>query len=155
MSSSMIQTMLAEEPHAPCVKNFDITHEHPTRLDHHLHADPPAVIALRSRLRLNSSLLNSSLKKKKMKASSQCDHCPCADETLEHVILDCPRYDSARHVFIQSFHPKPPNSIGRDEMDSVCLGMSPDHSLKGRKPTHLERASATFLLSIASSRPDI
>jgi hypothetical protein len=150
-ASDMIQNMLKQKPKAPCVSNFDINLEHPTRLDHHLRADRPDVIALRSRLRFNSSLLNSSLKKKNMRDSSRCDHCGWPDETLEHVLLHCPRYASSRSVFIQSFNPKPPD----DELVSICLGMNNDRKIKGRKPTSSEISSASFLRDIASLRPDI
>jgi hypothetical protein len=146
----MLKRMKEKDPQVLFLKNFDFDHEHPTRVDHHLRADPPAVIALRSRLRLNSTLFNSPLHRRKMKDSPHCNHCG-AEETIEHVILSCPRYASARAALIDQLRFKPPD----DQLLLICLGRSEDRKLKGRKLSLFDRASASFLLEIAKLRPDI
>jgi hypothetical protein len=148
----MLKRQLALDPHAPFLKNFDLSSDHPTRIDHHLRSDPPAVIALRSRLRLNSTVFNSPLHKRKMTSSSDCPHCGRGqDETIEHVLLSCSRYASARSALIDSLKFKPPD----DQLLLICLGRSEDHKLKGRKPSLFERSSASFLVEIARLRPNI
>jgi len=78
----MLQRKLYQGSHAPFLKYFDVQHEHPTRPDHHLRSDPPAVIALRSRLRLNSTVFNSSLHQRRMTASPDCVYCAATPETV-------------------------------------------------------------------------
>ena len=146
----MLAKMLEQEPNCLLRLDFDLSSEHPTRVDHHLRTDAPAVIALRSRLRLNSTLFNNSLHKRKIKSSSACDHCN-EDETTEHVLLSCPHYSLARSAFFDSLRFKPPD----DQVLRICLGRSPDCKLKGRRATLFESASASFLLEIARLRPSI
>ena len=91
----LLKRMDDGHPHSPFFSNFDLDTEHPTRPDHYLRADTHAVIALRSRLGLDSTLFNSSLHNRKMKASPKCEHCG-QPETIKHVILSCSQYDSLR-----------------------------------------------------------
>ena len=102
------------------------------------------------RLRLNSTLLNSPLYKRKMKASPKCEHCG-QPETIEHVILSCTQYDSARSDLFAALGFRPPD----DYLMEICLGRTPDRKLKGRKSTAYERASASFLLEIDRLRPHL
>ena len=84
-----------------------------------------------------------------------CPHCPAAEETLEHVLLLCPRYDIARTTFFTSlgFGPpaRPPDALVMD----TCLGCTPDRLERGRQPTAHERSSGTFLLKIEELRPKL
>ena len=146
----LLKRMDDEHPHSPFLSNFDLDTEHPTRPDHHLRADPPAVIALRSRLRLDSTLLNSPLHKRKMKASPKCEHCG-QPETIKHVILSCSQYDSARSDLFAALGFRPPDN----HLMEICLGRTSDRKLKGRKSTAYERASASFLLEIDRLRPHL
>ena len=147
----MMKNMLAENSHAPFLAHFDVSAESPSRLDHHLRSDPPAVIALRSRLRLNSTVFNGPLHKRKMIATPYCIYCPTAVETIDHVLLFCPHYNAARAALFIALGFKPPD----DYLLRICLGRTDDRKLKGSKPTRFERASSSFLLEIARLRPEI
>ena len=147
---NMLRKMSEQKPRCLLRWNFDLRSELPTRCDHHLRSDSPAVIALRSRLRLNSTLFNSSLHKRKIKSSPKCDHCP-DEETTEHVLLSCPHYSLARSAFFDSLRFTPSDN----QVMCICLGRSSDHKLKGRKATLFESASSSFLLEIARLRPGI
>ena len=146
----MIKKMQKENSHAPFLINFDLNEDHLTRPDHHLRADPPSLIALRSRLRLNSSLLNSTMCKRKLLLNENCDSCK-TPETLQHVILHCPRYDTARSTLFATLGFKPPD----DYLLLICLGRTPDRKLRGHRPTLFEHASGLFLSDIARIRPNL
>ena len=146
----LLKRMDDEHPHSSFLSNFDLDIEHPTRPGHHLGADPPAVIALRSCLRLDSTLLNSPLHTRKMKASPKCEHCGQL-ETIKHVILSCSQYDSARSDLCAALGFRPPDNY----LMEICLGRTSDRKLKGRKYGAFERASASFLLEIDRLRPHL
>ena len=123
----LLKRMDAERPHSPFLSNFNLDTEHPTRPDHHPRADPPVVIALRSRLRFDNTLLNSPLHKRKMKASPKCEHCG-QPEAIKHAILPCSQYDSARSNLFAALGFRPPDNHLMD----FCLSRTSDRKLKGR-----------------------
>ena len=61
--------------------------------------DPPSVCSHRSRLRLNRARLNVSMFERKLCPSPLCS-CGGANESVLHVIEDCPLYDSIRRICI-------------------------------------------------------
>ena len=105
----MLQRKLYQGSHAPFLKYCDVQHEHTNRPDHHLRSDPPTVIALRSRLRLNSTVFNSPLHQRRMTASPDCVYCAATPETVEHVLLVCPHYDSSRTALFAALGFRPPD----------------------------------------------
>jgi Reverse transcriptase (RNA-dependent DNA polymerase) len=145
-----INRMIAQNPHSPFTRNYNPHSDHPTRLDHHLRADPPTVIILRSRLRLSCTHLNSPLFKRKRVASPACPHCD-RPETIEHVLLHCPHYHQARLTFFNSIGHKPPDA----DVILICLARTATRGMHGRKQTIEERCSATYLLEIDKLRPDL
>ena len=101
----MITRMLAEQSQSPFLHNFDHDIDHPTHLaGHHLRSDPPPVIALRSRLRLDCTRLNAPFHKRRMVPSPACPHCG-RPETIIHVLLQCRQYAQARDRFIDGLGP--------------------------------------------------
>ena len=146
----MITRMLAKQSQSPFLHNFDPDIDHPTHLDHHLRSDPPPVIALRSRLRLDCTRLNAPLHKRRMVPSPACPHCG-RPETIIHVLLQCRQYAQARDRFIDGLGHKPPD----DEIIEICLGRTLDRTKKGRRQTRDERISGQFLLDIDQLRPGL
>ena len=51
-----------------------------------------------SRLRFNRSRLNQSLHKRHCAVTDKCPTCPDQVETVEHVVMSCPRYGALRFV---------------------------------------------------------
>ena len=122
----MLQRKLYQGSHVPFLKFFDVQHEHPTRPDHHLRSDPPTVIALRSRLRLNSTVFNSPLHQRRMTASPDCVYCAATPETVEHVLLVCPHYDSSRTALFAALGFRPPDG----DLIKICLSWAGTRSSK-------------------------
>ena len=56
----------------------------------------PSVASIVSRLRFNRARLNQSLNKRRVSASDKCPTCGDVVETVEHVVMFCPRYDVLR-----------------------------------------------------------
>jgi hypothetical protein len=52
--------------------------------------------AVRARLRLERSSLNSSLFQRRITADPSCPECKANDETVQHCLLECPRYEMHR-----------------------------------------------------------
>ena len=129
----MIRRMLAEQSQSPFLHNFDPDIDHPTHLDHHLRSDPPPVIALRSRLRLDCIRLNAPLHKRRMVPSPACPHCGRL-ETIIHVLLQCRQYAQTRDRFIDGLGHKPPD----DE------NVSEGHSTERRKAVDRHAMSASL-----------
>ena len=141
------------KPHskAPFLASFVPASAPASRMDHHLRADAPCVIALRSRLRFDTCQLNASMHHKKMRASQFCPFCPHPfPETLSHVLLVCSHYDAARTAFIASLGFRPPDA----QLCDICLGCAGDRYRAGHRPSKFELASAAFLFEIDKLRPD-
>ena len=75
----------------------------PSSSSSYLFLDPRPIQVLRARLRFDAARLNFSLHKRRQVPSPRCAHCssirPYAvfvDESVHHVLLDCPRYEEAR-----------------------------------------------------------
>lgn len=58
--------------------------------------DPALVAKRRARLRFDRSSLNKSLFRRRLAASPYCPDCPNDEDTAEHILLHCQRYDAAR-----------------------------------------------------------
>ena len=89
-------TFIAPEPHSlfPCYINSPSCPG--TTLPLYLTTLPPAEASTISRLRFNRSRLNQSLFKRHRSHTDKCATCPDTSETVEHVLLTCPRYDRLR-----------------------------------------------------------
>ena len=149
-ASDLLSRMVDKKPKSPFMKFFDIESISLTRVDHCFRSDPPAIIALRSRLRMDWALLNHPLFIRRMISSDTCPHCP-ASETIEHVLLDCPQYNAARTEFYKSFSHKPTN----DRLVAICFGCTDDSKQAGHHRTLYEKISGHFLLEIARLRPSL
>jgi hypothetical protein len=150
VAADMMKRMLAHDPHALFLQGFAVEEEPTRRVDHYLRADPPAVIALRARVRLGSTAVNVNMNKMKIVNNPACPHCH-AVETIQHVILHCPHYGAARFTLESAFAFKPPDDFVMD----LCLGRTQDHVKKGRKRTFYEKISGNFLLDIDRLRPKL
>jgi hypothetical protein len=67
-----------------------------TYLPLYLTALMPPDASIISRLRFNRSRLNQSLYKRHRANTDKCSTCPNTVETVEHVVMSCPRYDKYR-----------------------------------------------------------
>ena len=56
----------------------------------------PSDASVISRLRFNRARLNQSLHKRRISPTDKCPTCVDAVETVEHVVMHCPRYDAFR-----------------------------------------------------------
>ena len=86
-----------------------------------------------------------------MTASPDCVYCAATPETVEHVLLVCPHYDSSRTALFAALGFRHP--VG--DLIKICLGCAADNNLKGEKPSLYECLSGSFLLDIARLRPDL
>ena len=70
----------------------------------YLYHDPPTICRMRSRLRFNVAKTNVILHKYRLIESSLCDYPQChrggLDETRQHVLLECPRYNRNRQMMM-------------------------------------------------------
>jgi Reverse transcriptase (RNA-dependent DNA polymerase)/Endonuclease-reverse transcriptase len=62
----------------------------------------PSNASVISRLRFNRSRLNQSLHYRRVLTTNKCPTCPDEIETVEHVVMSCPRYDVARFACFRS-----------------------------------------------------
>ena len=69
-----------------------------TSLPSYLSLLSPSDASVLSRLRFNRSRLNQSLHKRRCAVTDKCPTCPDQIETVEHVVMSCPRYDVLRFV---------------------------------------------------------
>ena len=106
------------------------------------------MIALRSDL--DYTHLNAPLKKRRMVTSSARPHCG-QEETINHVLLLCPRYQQARLRFLNSLGHKPPD---KDTL-LICLGRTENRTNRDKKQTNEEHCSGQFLLDIDELRPGL
>jgi hypothetical protein len=60
--------------------------------------DTRRVTAIRARLRLDRPSLNASLAQRRVVTSKTCPECKASEETIEHCLLECPRYANARQT---------------------------------------------------------
>ena len=67
-----------------------------TSLPSYLHLLSPSDASIVSRLRFNRARLNQSLHKRHVSPTDKCPTCPGIVETVEHVLMSCPRYDALR-----------------------------------------------------------
>ena len=67
-----------------------------TSLPSYLRLLSPSNASVVSRLRFNRARLNQSLNKRRVSSTNKCPTCPDVIETVEHVVMSCPRYDSIR-----------------------------------------------------------
>jgi hypothetical protein len=63
----------------------------------YMRIDPPAVCAIRTRLRLNRSDLAASLYRRHAVSSPECTRCGASHETIEHVLDSCAEYADLRY----------------------------------------------------------
>ena len=67
-----------------------------TSLPLYFHLLSPADASVLSRLRFNRARLNQLLNKRRVSPTDKCPTCPDVVETVEHVVMSCPRYDVLR-----------------------------------------------------------
>jgi hypothetical protein len=86
----------APEPHSlfPCYNNNPSCQDKSLPL--YLTTLPPTDAATIARLRFNRSRLNQSLFKRHRSDTDKCPNCSGTVETVEHVLMSCPRYDKER-----------------------------------------------------------
>ena len=89
-------SFIAPEPHSlfPCYINYPCCPEKTLPL--YLTTLPPSEASTIARLRFNRSRLNQSLFKRHRSDTDKCPTCPNVIETVEHVLMACPRYDKQR-----------------------------------------------------------
>ena len=84
------------DPHSlfPCYINKTICTD--TSIPSYLQILHPNTSSIVSRLRFNRARLNQSLHKRSRSITSMCATCINTPETVEHVVMQCPRYDTIR-----------------------------------------------------------
>ena len=77
-----------------CYKLFPVLRD--TTLPSYFHLLSPSDASVISRLRFNRARLNQSLHYRHVLTTDKCPTCPDVRETVEHVVMSCPRYDAIR-----------------------------------------------------------
>jgi hypothetical protein len=113
--------------------------------------DDPRHLSLRARLRHNRSNLRTSLFKRKLCSDDRCRYCQNEIESLDHVVLSCPRLTSARSTLKQKL-----SGLNFILSTALILGAIPK-SLESKKsrPKLLKLLSVTgeFLVSLDTHFP--
>ena len=112
----------------------------------------PSDASVISRLRFNRSRLNQSLFKRHKSDSDKCPTCPDSTESVQHVLISCPRYDVDRfHCLCTLSHitNQPPLSIMFPFPFLLCS--FPPSTVKSQQPP-LIQAIAKFLRSVRRLR---
>lgn len=112
----------------------------------------PSVASIVSRLRFNRARLNQSLNKRHVSPSDKCPTCLDVVETVEHVVMSCPRYDAARFAcfcHLSAITKQPPLSASFPFPFLLC-SFPPD--VINAHATQFVRIIGTFLSSVQRMR---
>jgi hypothetical protein len=121
----------------------------------YLYLDTPRIARIRARLRFKQATFNQmeymkmigkSIESKSVdnKPSPYCATCKSEFETLEHVLLMCPRYNDARNVCRAALKPT---------KTSLSINLILAHGLSGKHMKKILEATGLFILSVYNSRP--
>jgi len=78
----------------PCYVSMRVMSD--TSLPSYFRLLSPSDASVVSRLRFNRARLNQSLNKRRVSSTNKCPTCPDVVETVEHIVMSCPRYDKLR-----------------------------------------------------------
>ena len=123
-----------------------------TSLTSSLHLLSPSDASIVSRLRFNRARLNQSLHKRHVSPTNKCPTCPDVVETVEHVVMSCPRYDALRfHCFcaLSAITKQPPLSCSFPFPFLLCS--FPDSVIKVHA-NQFVRIISSFLSSVQRVR---
>jgi hypothetical protein len=95
LSRSRIKQMCLSRSLASLSDRFRSLHPDPGPAMY-LRVDAKPIAAIRARLRFDRARLNHSLCRRGLSHSSHCPHCPDQPETVEHLLMSCPRYAAER-----------------------------------------------------------
>ena len=90
-------TTINAEPHSLFPYYINTPTYTNTPIPTYLHTLTPKMSSAVSRLRFNRARLNQSLHKRKCSLTPMCNTCETTPETVEHVVMQCPRYDDIRY----------------------------------------------------------
>ena len=147
------RSFIAPEPHSlyPCYVDQPPPLKTIT-LPQYLTTLSPSDASIVSRLRFNRARLNQSLFKRHKSTSDKCPSCPDTTETVEHVIMSCPRYDRERFQCLCALHHvtnQPPLSTMFPFPFLLCS--FPSSTIKAQHP-QLIKEITTFLRSVSRLR---
>jgi hypothetical protein len=163
---NLLHRRLQENSHAPLIldlKSFLHQHNRSPPLPPYLRLDPLPVVAIRARIRMNRTSLQCHQVYDDFAVDTVCPYCrslpsfasspqSAPQESLVHVLFDCPHYSHQRSIFLSHLPPSY-RSLDPQHRAIILRSVLDYHSVDwSQLPLHFRSFVNSFLLSVSLSR---